>query len=45
MRNVTGKMLISKGHRENMLRKPFKKAGIAGFKYNGVIYWVQLFSS
>ena len=35
----------SKGHRANMLRKQFKKVGIAGYKYNGVMYWVQLFSS
>ena len=35
----------SAGHRENMLRKQFTKTGIAGYSYNGVIYWVQLFSS
>jgi uncharacterized protein YkwD len=35
----------SKGHRENMLRKPFKKVGIACYEYNGIKYWAQMFSS
>lgn len=35
----------SKGHRDNMLRKHFKKVGIACYEYNGVKFWVQMFSS
>ena len=35
----------SAGHRKNMLRKNFKKVGIAGYTYNGVTYWAQVFSS
>ena len=35
----------SKGHRANMLRKNFKKVGIACYEYNGVTYWAQVFSS
>lgn len=35
----------SPGHRANMLRKPFKKVGIACYEYNGVKYWAQMFSS
>ena len=35
----------STGHRNNMLKKQYTKTGIAGYSYNGVIYWVQLFSS
>lgn len=35
----------SKGHRQNMLRKNFKKVGIAGYTYNGVTYWAQVFSN
>lgn len=35
----------SKGHRKNMLRKEFKKVGIATFKKGGKVYWVQVFSS
>lgn len=35
----------STGHRRNMLRKPFKKVGIACYEYNGVTYWAQVFSS
>lgn len=35
----------SKGHRENMLNPNLRKVGIAGYKYNGVMYWVQLFAS
>ena len=42
---VTTAWYNSKGHRKNMLRKQFKKVGIAGYKYNGVVYWVQVFSS
>ena len=35
----------SKGHRHNMLKKQYKKVGIAGYKYKGIIYWVQIYSS
>ena len=35
----------SAGHRDNMLDKNYKKVGIACIKYNGTMYWVQLFSS
>ena len=35
----------SAGHRKNMLRKNFKKVGIAGYTLNGVTYWAQVFSS
>ena len=35
----------STGHRKNMLRKNFKKVGIAGYTYKGRTYWAQVFSS
>ena len=35
----------STGHRQNMLKKQYKKVGIAGYEHNGVIYWAQVFSS
>lgn len=35
----------SPGHRKNMLRKNFKKVGIAGYTYKGRTYWAQVFSS
>lgn len=35
----------SPAHRKNMLMRQFTKVGIAGYKYKGDIYWVQLFSS
>ena len=44
-KEVTVAWYNSKGHRDNMLRKPFKKVGIAAYKYKGVTYWCQLFSS
>lgn len=44
-KDVTVAWYNSPGHRANMLRKPFKKVGIAAYKYRGVIYWCQLFSS
>lgn len=34
----------SKGHRANMLRKGFRKVGIACYRYKGINYWVQVFS-
>ena len=50
MRQPTCKIVMkcwydSKGHRENMLNPNLRKVGIAGYKYNGVMYWVQLFAS
>ena len=35
----------SPGHKKNMLKQQYTKVGIAGFEYNGVIYWAQVFSS
>lgn len=35
----------SEGHRANMLGKNYTKVGVAGYEYNGVIYWVMVFSS
>ena len=35
----------SKGHKANILRKNFKKIGIACYTYKGVNYWVAVFSS
>ncbi len=31
------------GHRRNMLNLDFNTVGIAGFEYEGIIYWVQAF--
>lgn len=47
---VTKAWYNSKGHRANMLAgnkasKHFTKVGIACYKYNGVTYWAQVFSS
>ena len=42
---VSSAWYASPGHRENMLRKSFKKVGIAGYTYNGTTYWVQIYSS
>ena len=28
------------GHRRNMLLSNFNRVGIAGYKFNGIIYWV-----
>ena len=35
----------SPGHKKNMIKKQYKKVGIAAYEYNGVIYWAQVFSS
>ena len=43
-KNVMKAWYNSSGHRKNMLDKRFTKVGIAGYQYNGVIYWVQLFA-
>lgn len=42
---VTVAWYNSTGHRKNMLKKQYKKVGIAGYKYKGIIYWVQIYSS
>ena len=42
---VTTAWYNSAGHRKNMMRKNFKKVGIAGYTLNGVTYWAQVFSS
>ena len=41
---VTTAWYNSAGHRKNMLRKNFKKVGIACYEYNGVTYWAQVFA-
>ena len=35
----------SEGHKANMLGSNYTKVGVAGYEYNGVIYWVMVFSS
>lgn len=35
----------SKAHKRNMVKKQYRKVGIACYRYNCVNYWVQLFSS
>ena len=42
---VTAAWYASPGHKANMLKKKFKKVGIAGYTYDGVTYWVQIYSS
>ena len=42
---VTAAWYASPGHRANMLRKNFRKVGIAGYTCNGVTYWAQVYSS
>lgn len=42
---VSSAWFASTGHKANMLNTKFNKVGIAGLQYNGVTYWVQLFSS
>ena len=44
-REVSGAWYGSPGHRKNMLNKKYRKVGIAAYRYNGIIYWVQVFSS
>ncbi len=34
----------SEGHYKNMINKEFNKIGVGMFKFNGNIYWVQVFS-
>ena len=35
----------SKNHRINLRERAFKRTGTAGYRYRGVTYWVQLYSS
>ena len=42
---VSAAWYASTGHRANMLRKNFKKVGIAGYTCNGTTYWAQIYSS
>ena len=44
-KEVSKAWYASPGHRQNMLRKKFKKVGIAGYTLNGVTYWAQVYSS
>ena len=44
-KEVTAAWYKSKGHKKNMMKKQYKKVGIAAYEYNGVIYWAQVFSS
>ena len=39
----TKELYEKQGHRRNMLNPTSDYVGIAGYKYNGVIYWVQSF--
>ena len=39
----TNNPYADQGHRRNMLNSDFNCVGIAGFKKNGIIYWVQCF--
>lgn len=34
----------SKGHYENMIKTKYNKIGIGYYTYNGITYWVQIFS-
>lgn len=40
---VIAAWMTSASHRENILRKSYGSIGICAYKYDGVIYWVQLF--
>ena len=42
---VSAAWFKSPGHKKNMMKKQYKKVGIAAYEYNGVIYWAQVFSS
>ena len=42
---VSSAWFKSPGHKKNMIKKQYKKVGIAAYQYNGVIYWAQVFSS
>jgi len=41
--NVMNRWMNSQGNRENILRPYFGSIGVGVYKYNGTIYWVQLF--
>ena len=42
---VSAAWYASPGHRKNMLRRNFKKVGIAEYTLDGVTYWAEVFSS
>ena len=42
---VMNAWMNSTGHRANILNKNFGKIGIACYNFNGVKYWVQLFTN
>lgn len=39
----TNNLYSGQGHRRNMLSKSYNAIGIAGYRHNGTIYWVQSF--
>lgn len=39
----TNNLYSGQGHRRNMLSQDFNAIGIAGYRHNGTIYWVQSF--
>jgi uncharacterized protein YkwD len=41
--NAMAGWMNSQGHRENILRSYFGTIGVGAYKYNGTMYWVQLF--
>lgn len=40
---VMAAWMTSQGHRENILRPSFGSIGVAAYRVDGVMYWVQLF--
>lgn len=42
---VMNAWMDSEGHKKNILNEGFNQIGVACFESNGVLYWVQLFSS
>ncbi len=43
-KQVMESWMNSKGHRENILNKNFKKMGVGCYYSDGRYYWVQLFT-
>ena len=43
--SVMNGWMNSPGHRQNILRETFCSVGVACFRYNGSLYWVQLFGT
>ena len=41
--SVMNSWMNSKGHRENILDSDFGSIGVGAYRYNGTMYWVQLF--